>query len=218
MALGDLFSNDNERKGRDILVGGYNQAETRANKRLNQGAKVIRNQGTAALGEFAPYTAGGAGAAALYGDAIGLGGADGNARAVGAFRTSPGYDFMVGQGLDALDRRAASRGMLASGNNQIDTMRFMGGVADQEYSDWLDRLDAEQKFGADVAGQRAGIRTDMGSSIAGIRTKQGGLAYDTAVEKAKARAGYQVGKDQTAANTWGAVTGGASLGAQLLGF
>ena len=218
MALGDLFSDDNERKARDIVVGGYNQAQRGATKRLNQGGKVIRNTSNAALGEFAPYTAGGAAAAGTYSDALGLGGAEGNARAVGAFRTSPGYDFMVDEGLNALDRRAASRGMLASGNNQIDTMRYMGGVADQEYGSWLDRLDAEQKFGADVAGQRAGIRTDMGTNIAGIKTKQAGIAYDTSVEKAKARAGYQMGKDQTGANTWGAATGGISLGAQLLGF
>ena len=217
MAIGDLFSNDNERKGRDILVGGYNQAQAGANKRLNQGAKVIRNTSNAALGEFDPYTAGGGAAAGLYGDALGLGGADGTTRATGAFQTSPGYNFMVDQGLQALDRRAASRGMLASGNNQIDTLGYVSGLANQEYGNWLDRLDAEQKFGADVAGSRAGIRTDMGTNIAGIRTKQGGIAYDTAVEKAKARAGYQVGKDQTAANTWGGVTGGLSLGAQLLG-
>jgi hypothetical protein len=54
-------------------------------------------------------------------NALGLNGPQGNAAATAAFQSSPGYDFKVNQSLDALDRRAASRGMLGSGNTTLDT-------------------------------------------------------------------------------------------------
>lgn len=74
-------------------------------------------------------------------DALGLGGDAGKARATAAFRDfNPGYDFMLETGLDAIDRRAASRGMLGSGNTNIDTINYASGVADQQFGDWFDRL------------------------------------------------------------------------------
>src|SRR5690606_37846406 len=96
------------------------------------------------------------GAAGLYSDAIRLNGAGGNTRAVDAFQVGPGYGFAMEQGLTALDRRAASRGMLASGNNSIDTINYAQGLANQEYGAWLDRLRGQQEFGANIAGNRAG--------------------------------------------------------------
>ena len=51
-------------------------------------------------------------------DALGVNGADGNTRATGAFQAGPGYQFALNTGLDAIDRRAASRGMLGSWQHQ----------------------------------------------------------------------------------------------------
>lgn len=93
----------------------------------------------------------------LYLDSLGVNGADGNARAVGAFQTGPGYDFMVDQSLDALDRRAASRGMLASGNNTIDTLKTVTGLANQEYGNWQTRLAGLINPEMTAAGGQAGV-------------------------------------------------------------
>lgn len=73
-------------------------------------------------------------------NALGLNGATGDAAATGAFRAGPGYEFKVNSALDALDRRAASRGMLASGNTTNDTLSTVTGLADQAYGDWQNRL------------------------------------------------------------------------------
>jgi hypothetical protein len=72
----------------------------------------------------------------LYLDSLGVNGAAGNANAVNAFQAGPGYEFAVNQSLDALDRRAASRGMLASGNTTLDTLGTVNGLANQEYGNW----------------------------------------------------------------------------------
>lgn len=73
-------------------------------------------------------------------DALGVNGADGNARATAAFQAGPGYQFTLDSGLDALNRRRASGGMLDSGNADIDAIKFGTGLADQTYGSWLDRL------------------------------------------------------------------------------
>lgn len=76
----------------------------------------------------------------LYMDSLGVNGPAGNANAVNAFQAGPGYQWGVDQSLDALDRRASSRGMLASGNNTIDTLGTVHGLANREYGGWQDRL------------------------------------------------------------------------------
>ena len=103
----------------------------------------------------------------LYLDSLGVNGAEGNQRAVSAFQTSPGYEFAMNQGLDALDRRAASRGMLASGNTNLDTINYATGLANQQYGNWQQNL----------AGL---INPEMAatSGIAGVETGRAGL-YNT---------------------------------------
>lgn len=79
-------------------------------------------------------------ATSMYMNSLGLNGPGGNQAAVGAFQAGPGYEFMKNQSLDALDRRASSRGMLASGNNTLDTLSTVTGLANQEFGNWQTRL------------------------------------------------------------------------------
>jgi len=239
MALGDLFSDSNEKQAANTVDKGYKKGFKQATKQLNKGFKGLKTDYAKAMDSIAtgadtatgylqPYADAAAPAAGMYSDALGLNGADGNARAVGAFQVSPGYDFQVNQGLDALDRRAASRGMLASGNNSIDTINYSQGVANQEYGGWLDRLNGQQQFGAGVAGQMGGIATNAATQQAAVRTglgdvkmglgeRKADLAYATRLGRAGVEADYLAGKDGTGANIVGAVTGGISTGAKLLG-
>ena len=76
----------------------------------------------------------------LYADAMGINGADGNSRAVGAFQTGPGYQFAMDQGTQALNRSASAAGMLPSGNTMLAAQQFGQGLANQEYNNWLGGL------------------------------------------------------------------------------
>lgn len=118
---------------------------------LDDGKKGALDSLTSAIASYDPvralaakYNAGGD----MLLNALGLNGAGGNAAAVNAFQSSPGYDFKVNSALDALDRRAASRGMLASGNTTNDTLATVTGLADQDYGSWLDRLSGLTTLGA----------------------------------------------------------------------
>jgi hypothetical protein len=124
-----------------------------------------------AAGAYAPLTdlatKYGAGTG-LYMDSLGVNGAEGNARAVGAFQAGPGYDFAVNQSLDALDRRAASRGLLASGNTTLDTLGTVTGLANQEYGNWQGRL-------AGLAPLELGATGQAATGIAGANTAKAGV-------------------------------------------
>lgn len=261
MGLLDVFSDSNEKDAANTVDKGYKKGFKSAKRNLkggfeglkdsyaqslnqisrgeNRGTRYITEGRDTALGEFDPYVEAAAPAAGLYSDAIGLNGTAGNARAVDAFQTGPGYDFRMDEGMKALQRLNASRGRLDSGNTMIDAMGFAGGLADQEYGTWLDRLSRQQDFGAAIAGQRADIRTAAGADLGdlaeasgtrraavktglgdvrmGLGEKMADLSYATRLGRAGVEAGYLAGKDQSGMNAISTVLGGASLGAKLLG-
>lgn len=60
------------------------------------------------------------------------------------FRTDPGYQFRLGEGMRAVEGSAAARGILQSGGTLRGINRYAQGVADQGYGDWFNRERAVQ--------------------------------------------------------------------------
>lgn len=261
MSLFDAFSSSSGQKGagkafhatKDGLNQGFDQAQQYAGNASNE----LRQGQTQALGHLAqgnqqsnqyleqattPWqnlldiSSQGAG---VYGDAVGANGQEGFDRATDNFRTNPGYEFQQQQGLDALDRRAASRGMLASGNNSIDTMNYSQGLADQSYQSYVNNLSPylnqqtvatgglSNAFGNrannanQYASNQANLATGTASGLANIQSGLGNLGYNTQVGVGQAGAQRQQDKfaaEQSAgANQWGAILGLANAAASAAG-
>lgn len=140
---------------------------------LGQTATQLGQQGARQRQRYAGFDGG------LYQDALGVRGAEGVGRAQQAFQAGPGYQFALDQGLQALNRRRAAGGMLNSGNADADSMRYATGLANQEYGNWLSRLDSlDQRavntdqlaagndqfaanYGLSLANQRAGVQNNL---------------------------------------------------------
>jgi hypothetical protein len=60
-------------------------------------------------------------------------------RAYGGFFTSPGYQFRLDQGNQAVQRSAAARGILGSGATMKAIDRYSQGLASSEYNNFSDR-------------------------------------------------------------------------------
>lgn len=60
----------------------------------------------------------------------------------GGFKETPGYQFQVSEGLNALDSSAAARGMSQSGAAMKGAVRFGQSMAANEYGTYLNRLGA----------------------------------------------------------------------------
>ncbi len=85
-------------------------------------------------------------------------------------RSLPGYQFAQGEGIQALDRSAAARGMLNSGRQSKDLLRFGTGLADQTYGNQLARLMAGNAQGQSATGAQVGT---VGQGMAGqLATRQ----------------------------------------------
>lgn len=217
MGFFDLFSDKNEATARNEFVGGLNRGRRQAQGRLNVGERDLRQNYGAADQYFQPYAETFGRGSKLYADALGLYGDEGSSAARDAFHTGPGYDFAVNEALKGVLRNSSATGSLASGNT-LSALQDRGNqLANQEYGGWLDRLSGYDAKGVGVAGARAGIKTGLGDRLLGLAGDRAGIDWAAETGIGQARGQYELGKDQTGANIFGAISGGLSLGAKLLG-
>lgn len=150
-------------------------------------------------------------------DALGVNGADGNARATAAFQSGPGYQFTLDSGLDAINRRRAGAGMLDSGNADIDAIKFGTGLADQTYGSWLDRLGgytAPELQATSGQASSLGALSDLSQTDA---TNRIGLYGNVASGNIGANNMQAAGEAAGAKNALGGVLSLATLGTSLAG-
>ncbi len=96
--------------------GLYNTGYENAQGQINAGYNAANPYYQNAQSYYRPYQQVGNKSTAAYQDAMGFNGTEGSARSSAAFRATPGYQFALEQGQDAINRTAASRGMASSGN------------------------------------------------------------------------------------------------------
>jgi hypothetical protein len=210
----------------NLLTTGFNNARTDLGTGYGAATGAINNGATGALnfldsgtlsalqqltqgrtdltangGAFQPLSdlAGKFGAGAnLYGDAVGVNGPEGAARATSAFQKGPGYDFTLDQGIGSLSRLANASGKLVGGNTNRDAINYATGLANNTYQQWLTNLSpynqltlsATQGAATGNAGinnnlasldtTTAGLLDSSGRAKAGISTQQGGSLADIA--------------------------------------
>jgi hypothetical protein len=152
-----------------------------------------------------------------YGDAVGVNGAEGQARARQNFQTDPGYQFQQEQGMDALSRTNAARGMTSSGNNIQDILRFSQGLADQSYNQYVNRLAPylNQPFTA-AAGQ-SGVYGQAADAAMNTGMAKSNVAQNTYGTIGQAQANAAMAPYNASANMWGSILGLAGAGANAAG-
>lgn len=115
--------------------------------------------------DFAPYRQVGTQALRSLADLSGLNGsAD-----FSSFERSPGYQFRLQQGEQALNRAAAARGRLDSGATMQDLMRFGQGIASEEFGNYSNRLASLAGIGQSATGSTANLgaaaATNQGNAL-----------------------------------------------------
>lgn len=76
-----------------------------------------------------------------------------------ALADEPGYQFRLGQGVEAIDRSAASRGMLNSGGTAKALTRYGQGIASDEINNIFNRYNTLAGYGLDAARANATVGT-----------------------------------------------------------
>lgn len=225
MSLFDVFSSSDGKRAAvaadKARVRGLRTGEERASGLLDSGLSTATDYYTNAGKLYDTWASTGRDASAMFGNALGLGGEEGFDAATSAFRTAPGYEFAVESGLDAIDRRAASRGMLGSGNTNLDTIRFSQGLADQQWQNWLSNLNTASGSGLTATTNQATIQTGIGDMNLNTGATKANLAYQTETgvgnSKAQREADIQAAKNAASSNIWGAILGVGNLASSFFG-
>jgi hypothetical protein len=105
-----------------------------------------------------------------------------------AFEQSPGYQFRMDQGIKAIERSAASKGLLQSGGTAKALQDYGQGTASQTFNDYMNQL-----AGAAGVGQTATTTT----AVLGAEAAQ--QAGSSAEQEALARSSGYLGQAQAGA-------------------
>lgn len=108
-----------------------------------------------------------------------------------SFTTSPGYEFRLGQGLEAVAGSKAVNGLLRSGGAMKAMNDYGQGMASDEYNKWFGQQSSLVGQGLSASGIGAGVANQNSAAIGTDATN-------------RANAGF------TQANAWGSIAG--SLG------
>jgi len=121
-------------------------------------------------------------------------------------RSTPGYEFQLAQGVNALDRSAASKGMLLSGPQTKAVTKYGQGLADTTYNALMDRIYN---------------LSNQGQSSAALVGNQGMLAGQYAGNALMSGANAQAQGLYNAYNArqsaYGNITGGVAMAANAIG-
>lgn len=96
-----------------------------------------------------------------------------------ALRATPGYNWMFNQGVNAIDRSAAAKGMLGSGNVAKALTQYGQGLADQSYNNYMNRLAGLIGTGQNAAAQ-TGQFGQQSANATSNALMQAGQAQDQA--------------------------------------
>lgn len=118
--------------------------------------------------DLAPWRDTGTTANKSAADILGINGPDAATAAMADYHTSPGYQFALDQGLRAVDAGAAAKGLLRSGATLKAEQTFGEGLADQDFSNYYNRL-----FGLSQQGVTA--------ATGGASTANAGIAGSTSL-------------------------------------
>jgi hypothetical protein len=125
--------------------------------------------------DLLPYTQAGYPTLQAQQDLLGLNGPDAAATAMGNFQQSPGYQFQLQQGLRAVDAGAAAKGMLRSGATIKGEETYGSGLADQDFSNYYNRLMGISTLGETAAAGGATTANTAGALAQGAGNTQASI-------------------------------------------
>lgn len=217
MGLFDIFSNSDAEKAAADKTAGLNAGYGQASKLLGQGRDAITSNYDQAYQPFQTLFNQSQPGAQAYGDATGANGAAGYAKALDSFHTSPGFDASLTYGLQGIDRGAAARGNVSSGNTLMAEQKFGNDLGNQEFGNYVSRLQPYLTAEQAAATGGAAVKTGEGTALNSSFGNQGQLVYQTQTGIGNANAAADLNNYNVSNNMWGALMNGAKLATGVAG-
>lgn len=122
---------------------------------------------------LAPYSNTGVQSNTRTADLLGLNGQPAADTAMSGFQASPGYQYQVQQGLRAVDAGASAKGMLRSGATLKAEQELGNNLANQDFGNYISRLNSLSNYGITAAGGQASTDTSAAGQQASIYGNEG---------------------------------------------
>lgn len=213
----DFFSSKPGKDAAAARVTGLNQGYGQLSDLYGQGAGALTSNTQQGIGLYEPLIQTTQAGSSAYADASGANGPEGLARARANFTATPGYQEGLTQTLDQNDRRAASRGMLNSGNTIADTTKLATDYASQKYGSYVSALSPFLGAAQNAVGGAAGMYSQLGTGLATLYGQQGQAAQATQTGIGNANADAAMADYNASGNLWKTLLGGASAAATYFG-
>ena len=139
-----IFAASSASKAAGVQAGASDRAVRLQQKQYKQTRK-----------DLAPWREAGGAAITELSDLYGLGDEGAQSDAMDRFFTTPGYEFRLGEGINALEKSAAARGTLNSGRMGRELVRYGQGVASAEFGNYANRLSTIAGVGQTATGTTA---------------------------------------------------------------
>lgn len=147
----------------------YQQQRGDTSKYYDKARADVFGGTNAAISTLSPYDDNGAAATNRLAALAGVGGVGAQTEALAS---DPGYQFRLSQGTAALDRSAASRGLLLSGAQAKGLAGYGQGLASDELNNAYNRTAGVADAARGVSTNIAGIQQGRGTTLANLATGQ----------------------------------------------
>ena len=194
--------------GAVISANASGKAASAAANAANAGASDQMQMFNTTQANFAPQVALGQGAANMLGGIYGIGGVPGGTGGTttgspqpnyAAFYNSPGYQFSLSQGQNAINKQAAASGGLYSSNTLGALSGYTAGAASTQYNSYINQLLSMAGLGNAAASGVGSAATATGQGVAnslqnaGNAQASGILGQSNAFSSALGATGTQFG-------------------------
>lgn len=217
MSIFDIFNNSVAEDAARQQIAGINEGVSKATGNINSGISALNSNYMAGLQPFLTnYSNANAGVDQLK-NLLGLNGQQGTDAAMKSLEATPGYKFQLQQGNNSINAAAAANGTLASGKQLIDLSNYNQGLASTTYQNAVNNLMPFLSSSNTAAGGIGSLYSGLGNATAGQYDSLANLNYTASTGIGNANANATLAQNQANQNQWGALSGLASAGSNLLG-
>lgn len=169
-------------------IAAIQQGQQQAQGNIAQGNQALTTNYTAGLQPFLQNYAASQPGVAQLGNALGLNGPAGSQSALANFETSPGYQFQLGQGDNAINAGAAANGTLNSGNQALALSKFNQGLAGTTANNYISQLTPYLGYSTQGAAGVGGLYSGLGNQLNANQSNLANLNYGAATSSGNAQA------------------------------
>jgi len=177
MGLFDIFGSGDQSQAAADQIRSLQQALATLQGYYGQAQDALTQNYTAGLQPFLQnYAQAGQGTTQL-GNVLGLNGPNGSQQALETFENTPGYQFTVQQGDNAINANAGASGTLNSGNTLKALSDYNRNAAQTGYNNYVSQLQPYLGYSSQSAGGIGNLYAGLGNQLGNLLQSEGNAAY-----------------------------------------